>query len=186
MMIRSPAVLSNRSPIIFLYSGEAYHASAASREGNSIITTRGCFHSPSNNVRPPPRATNFPPKASIVAGTAFRYSANMDSSLTVSAAITKALITIFVEWFQCVRPHTRKPHPQKAPATGNQVSDSHHSHVRHFKQQAQEFLLSLVELFSAAAAGHGRRHDHQTTVDHALMRGLVTAGPVMRRGASSV
>ena len=26
----------------------------------------------------------------------------------------------------------------------------------------------------------------KTTVDHALMRGLVTAGPVMRRGASSV
>src|SRR5215207_9145849 len=49
-----------------------------------------------------------------------------------------------------------------------------------------EFLCSRVELFSSAAAGHGRRHDHQTTVDHALMRGLVTAGPVMRRGASSV
>lgn len=32
-----------------------------------------------------------------------------------------------------------------------------------------------------AAAEHGRRHDHETTVDHALMRGLVTAGPVMRR-----
>jgi hypothetical protein len=67
-----------------------------------------------------------------------------------------------------------------------QSSDLIHSHVRHFKQQAQEFLFSLVELFSSAAAGHGRRHDHQTTVDHALMRGLVTAGPVMRRGASSV
>ena len=26
----------------------------------------------------------------------------------------------------------------------------------------------------------------RTTVDHALIRGLVTAGPVMRRGASSV
>src|SRR6478672_13619475 len=38
--------------------------------------------------------------------------------------------------------------------------------------------------FSAAATGRGRRHDHETTVDHALMRGLVTAGPVMRRGAS--
>jgi hypothetical protein len=68
----------------------------------------------------------------------------------------------------------------------HQGLDSIHSHVRHFKQQAQEFLFSLVELFSSAAAGHGRRHDHQTTVDHALMRGLVTAGPVMRRGASSV
>jgi predicted transcriptional regulator len=28
--------------------------------------------------------------------------------------------------------------------------------------------------------------EEPTTVDHALMRGLVTAGPVMRRGASSV
>ena len=42
------------------------------------------------------------------------------------------------------------------------------------------------KLFSAAATGQGRRHDQETTVDHALMRGLVTAGPVMRRGASSV
>ena len=42
------------------------------------------------------------------------------------------------------------------------------------------------KLFSAAATGQGRRHDHETTGDHALMRGLVTAGPVMRRGASSV
>jgi hypothetical protein len=42
------------------------------------------------------------------------------------------------------------------------------------------------KLFSAAAIGQGRRHDHETTVDHALMRGLGTAGPVMRRGASSV
>jgi hypothetical protein len=42
------------------------------------------------------------------------------------------------------------------------------------------------KLFSAAATGQGRRHDHETTVDHALMRGLGTAGTVMRRGASSV
>jgi hypothetical protein len=42
------------------------------------------------------------------------------------------------------------------------------------------------KLFSMAATGQSRRHDHETTVDHALMRGLVTAGPVMRRGASSV
>jgi hypothetical protein len=47
--------------------------------------------------------------------------------------------------------------------------------------------LSLIpEPFSTASAGQGRRHDHETTVDHALIRGLVTAGPVMRRGASSV
>jgi len=37
-----------------------------------------------------------------------------------------------------------------------------------------------------AAPGQGRRHDHETTVDHALIRGLVTARPVMRRGASSI
>jgi hypothetical protein len=43
-----------------------------------------------------------------------------------------------------------------------------------------------IKLFSMAAAGQGRRHDHETTIDHALMRGLITAGPVMRRGASSV
>jgi energy-coupling factor transporter ATP-binding protein EcfA2 len=42
------------------------------------------------------------------------------------------------------------------------------------------------KLVSVAAAGKGRRHNHETTVDHALMRGLATAGPVMRRGASSV
>src|SRR5689334_717599 len=42
------------------------------------------------------------------------------------------------------------------------------------------------KLFSMAAVGQSRRHDHETTVDHALMRELVIAGPVMRRGASSV
>jgi hypothetical protein len=46
--------------------------------------------------------------------------------------------------------------------------------------------LLVFKLFSVAAAGQGRRHDHETTVDHALMRGLVAAGPVIRRGASSV
>ena len=46
--------------------------------------------------------------------------------------------------------------------------------------------LLAFKLFSMAATEQGRRHDHETTVDHALMRGLVTAGPVMRRGASSV
>ena len=61
-----------------------------------------------------------------------------------------------------------------------------YSHVRHFKQQARKFLCLFFKLFSVAAAGQGRRHDHETTVDHALMRGLVTAGPVIRRGASSV
>jgi hypothetical protein len=64
--------------------------------------------------------------------------------------------------------------------------ESMYSHVRRFKQQAQKILACLFKLFSVAATGQGRRHDHETTVDHALMRGLVTAGPVMRRGASSV
>jgi hypothetical protein len=50
-----------------------------------------------------------------------------------------------------------------------------YSHVRHFKLQAQEILACLFKLFSIAAAGQGSRHDHKTTADHALMRGLVTA-----------
>src|SRR5829696_8487982 len=41
-----------------------------------------------------------------------------------------------------------------------QSSDLIHSHVRHFKQQAQEFLFSLVELFSAA--GDARVDDRRT------------------------
>jgi hypothetical protein len=49
-----------------------------------------------------------------------------------------------------------------------------------------EILCLSGKLVSVAAAEQGRRHDRETTVDHALMRGLVTAGPVMRRGASSV
>jgi transposase len=69
---------------------------------------------------------------------------------------------------------------------GHQVLDSIHSHVRHFKLQAREFLARFFKPFSTAATGQGRRHNHETTVDHALMRGLITAGPVMRRGASSV
>jgi hypothetical protein len=64
--------------------------------------------------------------------------------------------------------------------------ESMYSHVRRFKQQAQKFLACLFKLFSMAATGQSRRHDHETTVDHALIRGLVTAGPVIRRGASSV
>jgi hypothetical protein len=61
-----------------------------------------------------------------------------------------------------------------------------YSHVRHFKQQAQKIFACLFKRFSMAATGQSRRHDHETTVDHALIRGLVTAGPVIRRGASSV
>jgi len=70
---------------------------------------------------------------------------------------------------------------------GHQTLDSLRSHVRHFKLQARKFLACVsAKQFSAAASGQGRRHGHETTVDHALIRGLVTAGPVMRRGASSV
>ena len=50
----------------------------------------------------------------------------------------------------------------------------------------RENPLLASERFKMAAAEQGRRHDDETTVDHALMRGLATAGPVMRRGASSV
>ena len=49
-----------------------------------------------------------------------------------------------------------------------------------------ENLCLSSKLFSMAATGQSRRHDHETTVDHALIRGLVTAGPVIRRRASSV
>jgi hypothetical protein len=35
----------------------------------------------------------------------------------------------------------------------------------------------ISSIFSMAATGQGRRHDHETTIDHALMRGLITAGP---------
>ena len=55
-----------------------------------------------------------------------------------------------------------------------------------FQAAGAEIPCLPFKLFSVAAAGQGRRHDHETTVDHALMRGLVTAGPVIRRGASSV
>lgn len=55
-----------------------------------------------------------------------------------------------------------------------------------FQAAGAVILRSFCELFSMSVAGQGRRHDHETTVDHALMRGLDTAGPVMRRGASSV
>ena len=55
-----------------------------------------------------------------------------------------------------------------------------------FQAAGARIPRSFFKPFSTAATGQGRRHDHETTVDHALMRGLVTAGPVMRRGASSV
>ena len=50
----------------------------------------------------------------------------------------------------------------------------------------RENALLACERFRMAATEQGRRHATpiKTTVDHALMRGLATAGPVMRRGAS--
>jgi hypothetical protein len=42
-----------------------------------------------------------------------------------------------------------------------------------FQVAGTEIPCSLLELFSMASVGHGRRHDHETTIDHALMRGLV-------------
>ena len=46
--------------------------------------------------------------------------------------------------------------------------------------------LLARERFRMAATEQGRGTIIKTTVDHALMRGLATAGPVMRRGASFV
>jgi len=62
------------------------------------------------------------------------------------------------------------------------------AHVSRFTGQVVGMTTSCLfsKLFSMAAVGQSRRHDHQTTADHALMRELVIAGPVMHRGASSV
>jgi hypothetical protein len=50
----------------------------------------------------------------------------------------------------------------------------------------REAALLAREPFRMAATEQGRRRVIKTTIDLALMRGLATAGPVMRRGASSV
>ena len=87
------------------------------------------------------------------------------------------------------RPFTWTADPDKIIAAvrrGHQALDSIHSHVRCFKYEAQIFLACCASFLGMAAAGPSRRHDHETTVDHALMRGLITAGPPMRRGAASV
>jgi hypothetical protein len=78
------------------------------------------------------------------------------------------------------------PCRRKSPEIRRRIYEMLYSHVRRFKLQAQKFLACPSKLFSVAAPKQGRRHDHETTVDHALMRGLVSAGPLMRRGASSV
>jgi alkyl hydroperoxide reductase subunit AhpC len=46
-----------------------------------------------------------------------------------------------------------------------------------FQAAGTEIPCFSFKLFSMTASEQGRRHDHETTVDHALMRGLVTAGP---------
>jgi hypothetical protein len=61
-----------------------------------------------------------------------------------------------------------------------------HSHVRRFKLQARIFFCSRSSVSDRPPLGRARGTIMRTTVDHALIRGLVTAGPVMRRGASSV
>jgi hypothetical protein len=45
------------------------------------------------------------------------------------------------------------------------LSVQRYSYVRHFKLQAQKILCLLFKLFSVAAVGQGRKHDHETTVD---------------------
>jgi len=122
-MTRSPFELRNRRPIIFWYAGDLYHPSAASRDGNSMMTRRGCGHSPSRIFRSPPRTTNLPPKASSVAGTAFRYSENVNSSVGVSAATTNAFI---------YRPPTDqfKPHRRRLRSQNYHRSDLRDLNIR--------------------------------------------------------
>src|SRR3974390_3018311 len=75
--------------------------------------------------------------------------------------------------------------PGRTPATRQNLS-AEGLLCSPFQAAGAKNLGLFFKLFSMAAAGQGRRHDHETTVDHALMRGLVAAGPVIRRGASSV
>jgi transposase len=107
-----------------------------------------------------------------------------------SIADLQAAINRFVaEHNQTPRPFSWRADPDAIIAARNrgfQALESIHSHVRGFKYEAQVFLACCTSFFSMAAAGPSRRHDHETTVDHALMRGLITAGPLMRRGAASV
>ena len=74
----------------------------------------------------------------------------------------------------------------EAVRRGHQALDLIHSHVRRFKLQARIFFCSRSSVSNQPPLGRARGTIMRTTVDHALMRGLVTAGPVMRRGASSV
>jgi transposase len=74
----------------------------------------------------------------------------------------------------------------EAVRRGHQALDSIHSHVRRFKLQARIFFCSRSSVSNRPPLGRARGTIMRTTVDHALIRGLVTAAPVMRRGASSV
>jgi hypothetical protein len=44
-----------------------------------------------------------------------------------------------------------------------------------FQAAGAKIRRSALKLLNMASSGQGRRHDHETTVDHALMRGLVAA-----------
>ena len=67
--------------------------------------------------------------------------------------------------YDCARTRLYNP---GIPIFGSIASEGPHSHVRRFKQQAQKIFACLY-----------KRLDHETTVDRALMRGLVTAGAAM-------
>jgi transposase len=87
------------------------------------------------------------------------------------------------------RPFTWTADPDKIIAAvrrGHQVLDSIHSHVRHFKLQARLFFARSSSCSAWPLLDTAGGTIIKTTIDHALMRGLATAGPVMRRGASSV
>ena len=64
--------------------------------------------------------------------------------------------------------------------------ETSYSHVRRFKQQACKFLACPSSYSAWPLLGRAGGTIMKTTIDHALMRGLVAAGPVMRRGAASV
>ena len=81
---------------------------------------------------------------------------------------------------------TRTPRVRRESPSGIKMSDLIHSHVRRFKLQARIFFCSRSSVSIRPPLGMARGTIMRTTVDHALIRGLVAAGPVMRRGASSV
>ena len=69
---------------------------------------------------------------------------------------------------------------------GHQALDLIHSHVRRFQVAGTRMRCSRASGSEWPRLSRAGGTIIKTTVDHALMRGLVTAGPVMRRGASSV